>query len=75
MTSAAALEAYEAEMRPRAEAILRANRGKGPDAVMQMVEDLCGGVFDDDLEPSSPAPNWPPMPNITNSSPAFRSTS
>ena len=34
-------------MRPRAEGILRANRGKGPDAVMQMVEDLCGGVFDD----------------------------
>ncbi len=42
-----ALLAYEAEMRPRAEAILRANRGKGPDAVMQMVEDRCGGVFDD----------------------------
>ena len=43
----AALLAYEAEMRPRAEGILRANRGKGPDAVMQMIEDLCGGVFDD----------------------------
>lgn len=43
----AALLAYEAEMRPRAEAVLRANRGKGPDAVMQMVEDRCGGVFDD----------------------------
>ena len=42
----AALLAYEAEMRPRAEAILRANRGKGPDAVMQMVEDRCGGVFE-----------------------------
>ena len=42
-----ALLAYEAEMRPRAEGILRANRGKGPDAVMQMVEDLCGGVFTD----------------------------
>ena len=41
-----ALEAYEAEMRPRAEGILRANRGAGPDAVMQMVEDRCGGVFD-----------------------------
>lgn len=35
----AALLAYEAEMRPRAEGILRANRGKGPDAVMQTVED------------------------------------
>jgi 2-polyprenyl-6-methoxyphenol hydroxylase-like FAD-dependent oxidoreductase len=42
-----ALLVYEAEMRPRAEGILRANRGKGPDAVMQMVEDRCGGVFDD----------------------------
>lgn len=49
----AALLAYEGEMRPRAEGILRANRGKGPDAVMQMVEDLCGGVFDD-LEPILP---------------------
>jgi 5-methylphenazine-1-carboxylate 1-monooxygenase len=49
----AALLAYESEMRPRAEGILRANRGKGPDAVMQMVEDLCGGVFDD-LEPILP---------------------
>ena len=43
----AALLAYEAEMRPRAEGILRANRGKGPDAVMQMVEDRCGGNFED----------------------------
>jgi 5-methylphenazine-1-carboxylate 1-monooxygenase len=43
----AALLAYESEMRPRAEGILRANRGKGPDAVMQMVEDRCSGVFDD----------------------------
>lgn len=42
----AALLAYEGEMRPRAENILRANRGKGPDAVMQMVEDRCGGIFD-----------------------------
>ena len=42
-----ALLAYESEMRPRAEGILRANRGKGPDAVMQTVEDRCGGVFDD----------------------------
>jgi len=42
-----ALLSYETEMRPRAEGVLRANRGKGPDAVMQMVEDRCGGVFDD----------------------------
>ena len=52
-TTRDALLAYEAEMRPRAEGILRANRGKGPDAVMQMVEDLCGGVLDD-LEPILP---------------------
>lgn len=43
----AALLAYEREMRPRAEGVLRANRGKGPDAVMQLVEDRCGGVFHD----------------------------
>ena len=43
----AALEAYEAVIRPRTTAVGLANRGKGPDAVMQMVEDRCGGVFDD----------------------------
>lgn len=43
----AALLAYDAAQRPRVERVLRANRGKGPDAVMQMVEDRCGGVFDD----------------------------
>ncbi len=43
----AALLAYEAEMRPAATQIGRANRsGKGPDAVLQQVEDLCGGAFD-----------------------------
>ena len=26
--------------------IILANRGSGPDAVMQLVEDRCGGVFD-----------------------------
>ncbi|MBB5514201.1 2-polyprenyl-6-methoxyphenol hydroxylase-like FAD-dependent oxidoreductase [Rubricella aquisinus] len=41
-----ALHAYEAEMRPRTAAVTLANRGSGPDAVMQMVEDACGGVFD-----------------------------
>lgn len=43
----AALEAYEAKVRPRTTAVGLANRGTGPDAVMQMVEDRCGGVFDD----------------------------
>ena len=41
-----ALETYEAEVRPRTTAVGLANRGSGPDAVMQMVEDRCGGVFD-----------------------------
>ncbi|WP_420004769.1 flavin-dependent oxidoreductase [Arenibacterium sp. LLYu02] len=42
----AALEAYEARMRPAATKIGLANRsGKGPDAVLQQVEDLCGGDF------------------------------
>ncbi len=41
-----ALFAYEAEMRPRTTAIVRANRGSGPDAIMQRVEDLCGGDFE-----------------------------
>lgn len=48
-----ALLAYEEQVRPRTTAILIANRGSGPDAVMQMVEDRCGGVFDriDDVIP------------------------
>ena len=41
-----ALEAYEAARRPRTTAIQRANRGRGPDAIMQMVEDRTGGEFD-----------------------------
>jgi len=45
---AEALRAYEAEMRPAATRIGLANRsGNGPDAVLQQVEDLCGGAFDD----------------------------
>lgn len=43
---AAALEAYEAEMRPLTTGVIRANRGSGPDAILQRVEDLCGGDFD-----------------------------
>ncbi len=41
-----ALEAYEAQRRPGANAVTLANRGTGPDAVMQWVEDRCGGAFD-----------------------------
>ncbi|MEO3386226.1 flavin-dependent oxidoreductase [Mesorhizobium sp. CAU 1741] len=42
-----ALEAYEAERRPATTRIVEANRGNGPDQVMQVVEERCGGVFDD----------------------------
>jgi 2-polyprenyl-6-methoxyphenol hydroxylase-like FAD-dependent oxidoreductase len=41
-----ALAAYEDRVRPRMNRVILANRGTGPDAVMQMVEDRCGGVFD-----------------------------
>ncbi|WP_300038370.1 flavin-dependent oxidoreductase [uncultured Roseobacter sp.] len=46
-TTHRALETYEAQIRPRTTAVTRANRGSGPDAILQRVEDLCGGVFDD----------------------------
>lgn len=42
----AALRAYEDRVRPRMNRVVLANRGTGPDAVMQMVHDRCGGVFD-----------------------------
>ena len=42
-----ALLAYESEMRPATAAMVLAGRGAGPDAVLQMVEDRCGGVFED----------------------------
>jgi 2-polyprenyl-6-methoxyphenol hydroxylase-like FAD-dependent oxidoreductase len=41
-----ALIAYEDIIRPRTRNVILANRGSGPDAVMQKVEDLCGGQFD-----------------------------
>jgi 2-polyprenyl-6-methoxyphenol hydroxylase-like FAD-dependent oxidoreductase len=41
----AALEAYEQEMRPLTTQIILTNRGSGPDAVLQQVEDRCGGAF------------------------------
>lgn len=44
--SETALSAYEEKMRPAATLIGKANRsGQGPDAVLQRVEDLCGGRF------------------------------
>ncbi|MCF6232567.1 MAG: flavin-dependent oxidoreductase [Rhodobacteraceae bacterium] len=46
--TAKALMAYEAETRPVTTNVGLANRaGGGPDGVLQQVEDLCGGVFDD----------------------------
>ncbi len=42
-----ALEAYEAEVRPLTTNVGLANRtAGGPDAVLQMIEDLCAGDFD-----------------------------
>ena len=35
------------EVRPVATGVGLANRGSGPDAILQRVEDLCGGDFDD----------------------------
>ncbi|MBE1285173.1 MAG: flavin-dependent oxidoreductase [Rhodobacteraceae bacterium] len=44
----AALQAYEDHVRPIATAVGQANRAAGgPDAVLQQVEDLCGGDFDE----------------------------
>jgi 2-polyprenyl-6-methoxyphenol hydroxylase-like FAD-dependent oxidoreductase len=43
-----ALLSYEAELRPQTTGLVLANRGgNGPDAVLQQVEDLCSGVFND----------------------------
>ena len=41
-----ALTAFEDKVRPASRKVILANRGSGPDAVMQMVEDRCGGDFD-----------------------------
>jgi len=50
----AALEAYENEMRPATTRLVLTNRGSGPDAVLQMIEDRCGGAFDDIADVTSP---------------------
>jgi 2-polyprenyl-6-methoxyphenol hydroxylase-like FAD-dependent oxidoreductase len=42
-----ALAAYEAELRPATAAMVLRNRSKGPDYVMEMVEQRSGGIFDD----------------------------
>ncbi|WP_420861160.1 flavin-dependent oxidoreductase [Algirhabdus cladophorae] len=40
-----ALESYDAQIRPIANAVTLANRGNGPDAIMQLAEDRCNGDF------------------------------
>ena len=42
-----ALDQYEAEVLPVANKVIETNRGSGPDAILQLVEDRCGGQFDD----------------------------
>jgi len=44
-TTSKALDAFDAELRPSVNRAVLANRGGGPDAIMQMVEDRCGGDF------------------------------
>lgn len=53
--TAKALHAYESLTRPQTTAVGLANRGNGPDAILQQVEDLCGGTFDNinDVIPQS----------------------
>ena len=42
-----ALGQYEAEVLPVANKVIETNRGAGPDAILQLVEDRSGGQFDD----------------------------
>ncbi|MEL7463215.1 MAG: flavin-dependent oxidoreductase [Pseudomonadota bacterium] len=42
-----ALAAYETEMRPRMAKVIAANRGAGPDYVLEIVKERSGGDFDD----------------------------
>lgn len=49
------LKAYDDERRPITNAVVLANRGNGPDQVMQVVEDRCGGIFEDVEDILSPS--------------------
>lgn len=49
-----ALEAYEEEVRPATTRIVLTNRGSGPDAVLQFIEDRCSGSFDNIDDVTSP---------------------
>lgn len=42
----AALEAYEAEMRPVTTKVVLTNRTAGPDAILDVIEERCGGEFE-----------------------------
>jgi len=42
-----AMKAYEDEVRPVAARLIIAGRGDGPDSVVNIVQDRCGGEFDD----------------------------
>ncbi len=42
----AALDAYEAEMRPATTKVVLTNRTAGPDAILDVIEERCGGEFD-----------------------------
>ncbi|ANO52139.1 flavin-dependent oxidoreductase [Woeseia oceani] len=44
--NADALLAYEQRIRPHTRNVILANRGSGPDRIMQIVEDRCGGDFE-----------------------------
>lgn len=53
--TAEALRAYDEDRRPKCNAVVLANRGNGPDQVMQVVEERTGGEFeniDDVLSPT-----------------------
>ena len=41
-----ALQAFEAEMRPITSTIILTNRSAGPDKILDVVEERCGGQFD-----------------------------
>ncbi len=45
-----ALQVYEAEMRPATTRMVLANRTAGPDHIMQIVEERCGGLFENIAE-------------------------
>ena len=40
-----ALQAFEDEMRPLTSRVVLTNRGAGPDKILDVIEDRCGGDF------------------------------